>query len=294
MILLSILLLRLNILNKYVDYFVICEAREDHRGNSKKLNFNSSKFSKFKEKIIYLIVDRFENCKRTWDRQNFQRDYLINGITNADKDDIILFSDIDEIPNLDGLNFNIINNKPLPIYGKGRNSREWIHVTDHCEALLKIFFKGKIGESYNVGSNQNINNVNLTKKLLKIAKTKSLKISKKVKIIFVKDRPGHDFRYALDSSKIQKKLKWKSKISLNVGLLKTFDWYKLKRVTRELYRGLAPEVPAKYPVEKFLPRHSSRIPSVKGANVAPSYFIGLVGLLLPAPAHLEQKHEAPT
>ncbi len=90
--------------------------------------------------------------------------------------------------------YNIINGKPLPIYGKGKNSREWIYVIDHCEALLKIFFKGKIGESYNVGSNQNISNINLAKKLLKIAKNKSLKINKKVKIIFVTDRPGHDFR----------------------------------------------------------------------------------------------------
>ena len=121
--------------------------------------------------------------------------------------------------------YNIINNKPLPIYGKGRNSREWIHVTDHCEALLKIFFKGKIGESYNVGSNQNINNVNLTKKLLKIVKNKSLKINKRVKIIFVKDRPGHDLRYALNSNKILKKLGWKAKISLNKGLSQTLDWY---------------------------------------------------------------------
>ena len=120
---------------------------------------------------------------------------------------------------------NIINNRPLPIYGKGKNSREWIHVIDHCEALLKIFFKGKIGESYNVGSNQNINNVNLTKKLLLIVKNKSLKINKKVKIMFVKDRPGHDFRYALNSNKILKKLGWKAKISLNKGLSQTFDWY---------------------------------------------------------------------
>ena len=98
-------------------------------------------------------------------------------------------------------------------------------MTDHCEALLRIFFKGKIGESYNVGSNQNINNVNLTKKLLLIVKNKSLKINKKVKIIFVKDRPGHDFRYALNSNKILKKLGWKAKISLNKGLSQTFDWY---------------------------------------------------------------------
>ena len=121
--------------------------------------------------------------------------------------------------------YNIINNKPLPIYGKGKNSREWIHVNDHCVALLKIFYKGKMGESYNVGSNQNINNLNLTKKLLSIVKNKSLKINSKVKIIFVKDRPGHDFRYALNSNKIKKKLGWKSKISLHKGLSQTFDWY---------------------------------------------------------------------
>ena len=119
--------------------------------------------------------------------------------------------------------YNIINNKPLPIYGKGKNSREWIHVTlIIAKRLLKIFFKGKIGESYNVGSNQNINNVNLTKKLLLIVKNKSLKINKKVKIIFVKDRPGHDFRYALNSNKILKKLGWKAKISSKSRIVTNF------------------------------------------------------------------------
>ncbi len=121
--------------------------------------------------------------------------------------------------------FNIINKKPLPIYGKGKNSREWIYVTDHCEALLKIFFRGKIGQSYNVGSNQNINNLSLAKKLLRIVKNENYKINKKVKILFVKDRPGHDLRYALNSNKIYKKLGWKSKISIDKGLLQTFEWY---------------------------------------------------------------------
>ena len=121
--------------------------------------------------------------------------------------------------------YNITKNKPLPIYGRGKNSREWIHVHDHCEALLKIFLKGKIGESYNVGSGQNINNVDIAKKLLKILKNKSIKVGKKVKIKFVIDRPGHDFRYALNSKKIQKELKWKSKINLNQGLADTFLWY---------------------------------------------------------------------
>ena len=121
--------------------------------------------------------------------------------------------------------YNIIKNKPLLIYGRGKNSREWIHVQDHCEALLKIFLRGKIGESYNVGSNQNIQNIDITKKLITILKSNSIIIGNKVKIKFVKDRPGHDFRYALDCKKIHKELKWKSKINLNEGLADTFQWY---------------------------------------------------------------------
>ena len=136
--------------------------------------------------------------------------------------------------------YNILNNKPLPIYGVGKNSREWIHVDDHCEALLKIFNKGRIGESYNVGSNQNIENLEIAKKLLKISKKKLLKLNKKSKIKFVKDRPGHDFRYALNNKKILKKLGWKAKMSLNAGLSQTFDWYSNNRkfftsVSKRLY-----------------------------------------------------------
>ena len=136
--------------------------------------------------------------------------------------------------------FNIINNKPLPIYAKGKNSREWIHVRDHCEALLLIYLKGQLGESYNIGSNINFRNIDIAKKLLKIAKNKSLKINKKVKIKFVKDRPGHDFRYALNNKKILKRLGWKAKIPLHNGLSETFDWYLNNRaffnsVSKRLY-----------------------------------------------------------
>ena len=121
--------------------------------------------------------------------------------------------------------YNIIFNKPLPIYGKGENSREWIHVNDHCEALIKIFKKGKIGESYNVGSGQNVNNIDIAKKLIRVAKSTLSRKNKKIKIKFVKDRPGHDLRYALDSNKIKKELKWSVKINLNDGLSETFKWY---------------------------------------------------------------------
>ena len=118
-----------------------------------------------------------------------------------------------------------MNNKPLPIYGKGLNSREWIYVEDHCRALEILATKGKIGENYNIGSNVDLTNINLTKLILKVMKTKLQKINKNVKIKFVKDRPGHDFRYALDSKKIQKKLKWKAVVKIDEGLSRTINWY---------------------------------------------------------------------
>ena len=121
--------------------------------------------------------------------------------------------------------FNIINNKALPIYAKGKNSREWMHVNDHCEALLLVYLNGKSGESYNIGSGKNFINKDIAIKLINIAKRKYSKIGKNVKIKFVKDRPGHDFRYALNSKKIYNKLRWKSKIPLNSGLSQTFNWY---------------------------------------------------------------------
>ena len=121
--------------------------------------------------------------------------------------------------------YNILNNKPLPIYGKGKNSREWIYVMDHCEALIKIFQKGKVGEFYNIGSNKNLNNLEVCDNLLNASK-KFINPGKKVKISFVKDRPGHDIRYALNSNKIKKRLKWRPKISFNKGIKLTFEWYK--------------------------------------------------------------------
>ena len=120
--------------------------------------------------------------------------------------------------------YNILNNKNLPIYGKGKNSREWIYVEDHCEALIKIFREGKLGEFYNIGSNFNKDNLDVAKTLITIAKRKKL-LGKNVKIIFVKDRPGHDMRYAINSNKLKKQLKWNPKVSFMNGLEKTFNWY---------------------------------------------------------------------
>ena len=121
--------------------------------------------------------------------------------------------------------YNIFQNKPLPIYGKGTNSREWIYVKDHCEALIKIFKKGKVGNFYNIGSNKNQTNLEICKKLIQLANKNKI-MGKNTRIKFVKDRPGHDIRYALNSSKLKNELRWSPRISLSDGLKKTFEWYR--------------------------------------------------------------------
>ena len=135
---------------------------------------------------------------------------------------------------------NIFNNKELPIYSKGKNSREWIHVKDHCEALFILYLKGKNGESYNVGSGINFKNIDLVKRIIKICKKMKIEIKNKTKIKFVKDRPGHDFRYALNSNKISKHLNWRPKINFNNGLEETIFWYLknkkfLKNISKNIY-----------------------------------------------------------
>ena len=128
--------------------------------------------------------------------------------------------------------YNILNNRPLPIYGNGKNSREWIYVQDHCEALFKIFQRGKIGHFYNIGSNKNLSNLQVCIKLMKISK-KIIPAGQKVKINYVKDRPGHDIRYALNSKKLRKNLNWKPETSFEQGIKLTLDWYKNNKVYYE-------------------------------------------------------------
>ena len=121
--------------------------------------------------------------------------------------------------------FNMLNNKPFPVYGKGKNVREWIYVKDNCEALLKIFLKGRIGKSYNIGTGIRLRNIDIIKKLIDISKKNKIRITTKNKIIFVMDRPGHDERYALNSNRIKREIKWKYKTSIYSGLSKTINWY---------------------------------------------------------------------
>ena len=121
--------------------------------------------------------------------------------------------------------YKIINKKPVPIYGNGKNIREWIHVEDHCNALIKISEKGLLGENYNIGSGVELNNIDIVKKIISSFKKIDINLANKAKFVFVKDRPGHDLRYSLNSSKIKKHLKWKCKYNFDEGIEKTIIWY---------------------------------------------------------------------
>jgi len=110
-------------------------------------------------------------------------------------------------------------NKNIPVYGTGKNIRDWLYVTDHCEALLQVMLKGAIGSSYNIGGKSEYDNLTVVNKILAIMqKSESL-------ISFVEDRKGHDFRYAMDISKIENELWWSPKITFNMGLERTVEWY---------------------------------------------------------------------
>lgn len=122
---------------------------------------------------------------------------------------------------------NIINNKPLPVYGKGENIRDWLWVVDHANAIDTIFHKGRLGESYNVGGLNEWTNIDLVRFLCKMMDRKLGRVegeSEKL-ITFVSDRKGHDLRYAIDATKLETELGWKPSITFEEGLELTVDWY---------------------------------------------------------------------
>ncbi len=115
---------------------------------------------------------------------------------------------------------NLLNNKQVPIYGDGRNIRDWLYVIDHCSAIDLIIHQGKIGETYLIGGDKEMRNIN-------IAKILADKLGHSANMIkFVKDRPGHDWRYAIDASKIKKELGWEAQTNFELGITKTIEWYK--------------------------------------------------------------------
>ena len=125
----------------------------------------------------------------------------------------------------------LIRNEKIPIYGKGNQIRDWLHVEDHAEGIVKVMLKGKSGETYNIGGNNEISNLEVVKLICEILR--ELNLNRKVlrnnnpetQISFVKDRPAHDIRYAINTNKINKKLNWNAKIKFKDGLRQTVIWY---------------------------------------------------------------------
>jgi dTDP-glucose 4,6-dehydratase len=138
---------------------------------------------------------------------------------------------------------NIIHKKPLPVYGDGKYTRDWLYVKDHARAIDTIFHKGKIFDTYNIGGFNEWQNIDLVKLLCKMMDEKlgNAQGTSEALITFVKDRPGHDKRYAIDAGKISKELGWKPSVTFEQGLSETIDWYLentdwLKHVTSGEYQ----------------------------------------------------------
>lgn len=122
---------------------------------------------------------------------------------------------------------NIINRKPLPVYGKGENVRDWLYVEDHVRAIDLIYHKGRVGETYNIGGHNEWSNINLIKELCRQMDTKLERQpgESEALITFVKDRAGHDLRYAIDATKLKEELGWEPSLQFEEGLSRTIDWY---------------------------------------------------------------------
>jgi len=140
---------------------------------------------------------------------------------------------------------NALEGKPLPVYGKGENVRDWLYVDDHAEALILVAERGKVGESYNIGGRNEHKNIDVVRRICALVDdlAPDRTIGKREQLItFVTDRPGHDMRYAIDASKIERELGWRPRETFDTGLSKTVRWYLdnrrwWERVRSGVYRG---------------------------------------------------------
>jgi dTDP-glucose 4,6-dehydratase len=118
--------------------------------------------------------------------------------------------------------------EPLPVYGDGGNVRDWLYVTDHCAALARVLAAGRVGETYNIGGNAELRNLDVVLEICRMVDERAPRgdgSSREAQIAFVEDRPGHDRRYAIDSGKIRRELGWAPTVRFRQGLAQTIDWY---------------------------------------------------------------------
>ena len=125
------------------------------------------------------------------------------------------------------MTLNALEGKPLPVYGEGLNVRDWLYVTDHCEAIWTVIEKGAVGETYNIGGNNEIKNIDVVKTICRLVAEEAGKSEEELLglITYVKDRPGHDLRYAIDAAKIRDELSWEPSETFDTGIRKTVRWY---------------------------------------------------------------------
>ena len=121
---------------------------------------------------------------------------------------------------------NALADRPIPVYGAGENVRDWLFVEDHATALLAVATRGRIGQSYNIGGNAEARNIDIVRKICALMDEAVPTVAPHDRLItFVKDRPGHDFRYAIDASKVRAELGWMPSVTLDEGLRRTVAWY---------------------------------------------------------------------
>ncbi len=120
---------------------------------------------------------------------------------------------------------NAVSGKPLPVYGDGQNVRDWLYVGDHCSAIRAVLARGRAGETYNVGGNAEMKNLDVVRTLCRLVAARRPERDCERLITFVADRPGHDRRYAIDATKIRHELGWSPAETLDSGMRKTVDWY---------------------------------------------------------------------
>jgi dTDP-glucose 4,6-dehydratase len=186
----------------------------------------NSKDKSFTEKSKYNPLNPYAASKASSDHliRSFNNTYNFPGIITNCSNNFGPFQNKEKfIPMIIS---NAINKKKIPIYGNGKQIRDWIYVEDHCRAIVNVLKSGKIGESYNIGSSNEITNINLAKLIVKVVQNKIKDKFNYSKLLeFVKDRPGHDFRYSINSKKISKLFNWKCKNNFLINLGKTVDWY---------------------------------------------------------------------
>ena len=215
--------LRFNILNKYVDFFVICEARQNHKGEIKNYNFDINDYKGFEEKIIYLKLENFPKDLNPWQRQDFQRNFLYEGIKEADSDDIIIFSDADEIPNL-----SILDDNYLKQIKKGYVGIFYQYLYYYKLNLLSSYENN--WEGSRVILKKNLSNfANLRKIVFKNSKYPFWRFDKFKKVFKINDGGWH-FSYLMRPLEIIRKIEGSPHEELNLKEYKNED-YILKKIT---------------------------------------------------------------